>query len=135
MLQLDYPSDEFIAQFAKDHKLTAADVLRDIARLVAVHQMTVETKFLNDDCVLCGGVAMRFYGSRRFTVTDTDASYRLDDSVRGTGIHGDRRPCGGDRRVQRARVGRQARYPRDHRLSRTLKRIGKPHLDTQAARG
>jgi hypothetical protein len=79
MLQVDYPSDEFIAQFAKDHKLTAADVLRDIARLIAIHQMTVETRFLSDDCVLCGGVAMRFYGSRRFTVTDTDASYRLDD--------------------------------------------------------
>jgi Nucleotidyl transferase AbiEii toxin, Type IV TA system len=79
MLQVDYPSDEFIAQFAKAHRLTAADVLRDIARLIAIHQMTVEKKFLSDDCVLCGGVAMRFYGSRRFTVTDTDASYRLDD--------------------------------------------------------
>jgi hypothetical protein len=79
MLQVDYPSDEFITQFAKTHRLTAADVLRDIARLIAIHQMTLETKFLSDDCVLCGGVAMRFYGSRRFTVTDTDASYRLDD--------------------------------------------------------
>jgi predicted nucleotidyltransferase component of viral defense system len=79
MLELDYPSDAFIAQFARTHRLTPADVLRDIARLVAIHQMTVEAKFLNDNCVLCGGVAMRFYGSRRFTVTDTDASYRLDD--------------------------------------------------------
>ncbi len=79
MLELDYPSDAFIAQFARTHRLTPADVLRDIARLVAIHQMTVETKFLSDNCVLCGGVAMRFYGSRRFTVTDTDTSYRLGD--------------------------------------------------------
>jgi hypothetical protein len=79
MLELDYPSDEFIVEFARRHRLAPVDVLRDIARLVAIHQMTVESKFLNDNCVLCGGVAMRFYGSHRFTITDTDASYRLDD--------------------------------------------------------
>ena len=71
------------ARSLRRRRLTPADALRDIARLVAIHQMTVETKFLNDNCVLCGGVAMRFYGSRRFTVTDTDTdtdtSYRLDD--------------------------------------------------------
>jgi hypothetical protein len=79
MLELDYPSDEFIVAFANRHRFAPVDVLRDIARLVAIHQMTVESKFLNDNCVLCGGVAMRFYGSHRFTITDTDASYRLDD--------------------------------------------------------
>ena len=29
MLELDYPSDAFIAQFARTHRLTPADVLRD----------------------------------------------------------------------------------------------------------
>lgn len=59
MLELDYPSDTFIAQFARTHRLTPADVLRDIARLVAIHQMTVEAKFLNDNCVLCGANTRR----------------------------------------------------------------------------
>lgn len=78
-LELDYPSDEEIIEFAGDHGLDEVDVLRDIARLVAVHQMVTEKGYLNDDCVLCGGLAMRLYGSPRFTIMDTDVSYRLDE--------------------------------------------------------
>ena len=41
-LELDYPSDEEIIKFAGDHGLGEVDGLRDIARLVAVHQMVTE---------------------------------------------------------------------------------------------
>ena len=41
--------------------------------------MVTEKGCLNDDCVLCGGLAMRLYGSPRFTIMDTDVSYRLDE--------------------------------------------------------
>ncbi len=47
-------------------------------------------------------------------------------AVRGAGVHGRRRPRGGDRRVQRPRAGRQARHPRDHRLSNTPRRRRRP---------
>jgi hypothetical protein len=78
MLELDYPDDAEILAFATKHQLAPVDVLRDIARLVAIHQMATTKNYLNDNCVLCGGVAMRFYGSPRFTIMDTDASYRLE---------------------------------------------------------
>ena len=46
-------------------------------------------------------------------------------AVRGAGVHRHRRPRGRDRRVQRPRAGRQARHPRDHRLSDTATRASR----------
>ena len=40
-------------------------------------------------------------------------------AVRRAGVHGHRRPRRGDRRVQRPRAGREARHPRDQRLTDT----------------
>ena len=48
---------------------------------------------------------------------------RRRSAVRGAGVHRRRRPRGRDRRVQRPRAGRQARHPRDHRLSATARRV------------
>ena len=76
--QIDYPPAEEIVDFAAKHNLDNEDVLRDIARLIAIHEMATVKEFLNEDCVLCGGMAMRLYGSPRFSVPDTDISYRLD---------------------------------------------------------
>jgi hypothetical protein len=60
-----------------------ADIVRDIVRIVSIAKM-VSDGTLNDDWVLCGGMAMRLRGSPRFTRLDTDTSRRAgvpDDST------------------------------------------------------
>jgi hypothetical protein len=87
-LEIDYPSAGEIVAFAQAHRLAPQDVVRDIARLIAVHQMVVNKHFLNDDCVLCGGMGLRLRGSPRFTMMDTDISYRLDDFEEAIDLQG-----------------------------------------------
>ena len=77
--EIDYPSAKEITAYAERHHLAPTDVARDIARLIAIHQMVVDKHFLNEDCVLCGGMGLRLRGSHRYTIMDTDISYRLDD--------------------------------------------------------
>lgn len=55
--------------------LSAADLVRDIARIVTIAELCVRG-FLNDDCVITGGMALRLRGSNRFTMLDTDSSMR-----------------------------------------------------------
>ncbi|HWH44465.1 MAG TPA: nucleotidyl transferase AbiEii/AbiGii toxin family protein [Thermoleophilaceae bacterium] len=78
-LEIDYPPVEELAEFSRRHQVPLPDVLRDIARLVMLHQLATTKNYLGDDCVVCGGMAMRLYGSHRYTRYDTDLSYRLDD--------------------------------------------------------
>jgi len=55
--------------------LAAAEIVRDIVRLATIAELC-EQGFLNADCVLTGGMALRLRGSSRFTVFDTDCSMR-----------------------------------------------------------
>jgi nucleotidyltransferase AbiEii toxin of type IV toxin-antitoxin system len=70
-----YPDPDEIDAYAKENALDRADIVRDIARLVAIAHLC-DRGFLNQDCVLTGGMALRLRGSTRFTVYDTDSSIR-----------------------------------------------------------
>jgi hypothetical protein len=52
-----------------------SDIVRDIVRIISVAKMVADGA-LNEDWVLCGGMAMRLRGSPRFTRFDTDTSRR-----------------------------------------------------------
>lgn len=66
--------DEQIRKLVKAHPtLTQDRVVRDIARIHCLVHM-VEVGILGDDAVLTGGMAMRCYRSRRFSVYDSDTS-------------------------------------------------------------
>jgi hypothetical protein len=70
-----YPSRDEIDAFAQQWGLNPEWVVKDVVRLAAIHHM-LEQHFLNDDCVLTGGMALRCWGSTRFTIKDTDTSSR-----------------------------------------------------------
>lgn len=65
--------DRIRAMVRANERLTIELVVRDIVRIKFIFHL-VETGQLNDDTVLCGGMAMRCYGSSRMTVRDTDTS-------------------------------------------------------------
>ena len=66
--------DDQIRDLATGHRtLTEERVIRDIARIHCLIHM-VEVGILGDDAVLTGGMAMRCYKSRRFSVYDSDTS-------------------------------------------------------------
>jgi hypothetical protein len=48
-------------------------VLRDLARIATIFHLQDEG-FFDGQTVLAGGMALRCYGGRRFTVTDVDTS-------------------------------------------------------------
>jgi hypothetical protein len=75
-----WPDADAIERYATDYGLDEADIVRDIVRIVSIAHLT-ERRFLGEDCVLTGGMALRLRGSTRFTITDTDSSLRgrLDD--------------------------------------------------------
>lgn len=58
-------------------RLTIDLVVRDIVRIKFLFHL-LEQSLLNDATVVTGGMAMRCYGSRRFTVYDTDTSTSLE---------------------------------------------------------
>lgn len=70
-----YPDPDEIEAYADRFDLDPGDVVRDIARLAAIAHLC-EKGFLNEDCVLVGGMALRLRGSGRFTIFDTDTSLR-----------------------------------------------------------
>ena len=83
-MKVSFPLREEIQAVARGAQLPYSVAVRDIVRLVAVGQLCVKD-FLNDDCVLVGGMALRLRGSRRFTIFDTDSSTRrtpvTEDSI------------------------------------------------------
>jgi hypothetical protein len=69
--------DHIRALVDKNSRLTIELVVRDIVRIKFIFHL-LETKKLSDDTVLCGGMAMRCYGSSRMSVRDTDTSTKLE---------------------------------------------------------
>lgn len=74
-MNINFPTREEMRNFSREHGLEYSDVVRDVVRLAAVANMRAEN-FLNEDCVLVGGMALRLRGSNRFTIFDTDSSVR-----------------------------------------------------------
>jgi hypothetical protein len=74
-VNVSFPLRGEIQAVAKNAGLPYSDAVRDIVRLVAVAQLCSKS-FLNEDCVLVGGMALRLRGSSRFTIFDTDSSTR-----------------------------------------------------------
>lgn len=70
---IDYPQDERLREQAKQHDLQAPVLIRDIVRVVEVLNLRAE-RFFNKRSVLSGSMALRCFGSPRFTVYDADFS-------------------------------------------------------------
>jgi hypothetical protein len=74
-VKVAFPLRQEIQAVAERAGLPYSDAVRDIVRLVAVSQLC-DKGFLDEDCVLVGGMALRLRGSKRFTIFDTDSSTR-----------------------------------------------------------
>jgi predicted nucleotidyltransferase component of viral defense system len=70
-----FPQQPELRDLVRRTGIAYEDVVRDVVRLVAIAQLQT-TKFLSEDCVLVGGMALRLRGSNRFTIFDTDSSTR-----------------------------------------------------------
>ena len=74
-MNIAFPSREEMRDFSRENDVAYSDTVRDVVRLTAIAHLS-ESNFLNKDCVLVGGMAMRLRGSNRFTIFDTDSSLR-----------------------------------------------------------
>jgi hypothetical protein len=70
---IDYPEDDRLREQAKQHDLQAPVLIRDIVRVVEVLNLRAQ-RFFNKRSVLSGSMALRCFGSPRFTVYDADFS-------------------------------------------------------------
>jgi hypothetical protein len=70
---IDYPEDQQLREQASRHDLQAPVLIRDIVRVVEVLNLRAE-RFFNKHSVLSGSMALRCFGSPRFTVYDADFS-------------------------------------------------------------
>ena len=70
---IDYPKDDRLREQAKQHDLQAPVLIRDIVRVVEVLNLRAQ-RFFNKRSVLSGSMALRCFGSPRFTVYDADFS-------------------------------------------------------------
>jgi Nucleotidyl transferase AbiEii toxin, Type IV TA system len=70
---IDYPEDQQLREQAGRHDLQAPVLIRDIVRVVEVLNLRAE-RFFNKRSVLSGSMALRCFGSPRFTVYDADFS-------------------------------------------------------------
>lgn len=70
---IDYPEDRQLREQATRHDLQAPVLIRDIVRVVEVLNLRAQ-RFFNKDSVLSGSMALRCFGSPRFTVYDADFS-------------------------------------------------------------
>src|SRR5580658_4120700 len=70
---IDYPDDERLREQASLHDLQAPVLIRDVVRVVEVLNLRAE-RFFNKRSVLSGSMALRCFGSPRFTVYDADFS-------------------------------------------------------------
>lgn len=74
-MNVSFPNRNEMRAFSREHGIAYNDTVRDVVRLAAIAHLT-DRNFLNTDCVLVGGMAMRLRGSTRFTIFDTDSSIR-----------------------------------------------------------
>lgn len=70
---IDYPEDQQLREQAGRHDLQAPVLIRDIVRVVEVLNLRAQ-RFFNKRSVLSGSMALRCFGSPRFTVYDADFS-------------------------------------------------------------
>jgi hypothetical protein len=70
---IDYPEDQQLREQASRHDLQAPVLVRDIVRVVEVLNLRAQ-RFFNKRSVLSGSMALRCFGSPRFTVYDADFS-------------------------------------------------------------
>ena len=70
-----WPDADDVERYAATYGLDEADIVRDIVRIVSIAHLRTSS-FLNEDCVLTGGMGFRLRGSSRFTIKDTDSSLR-----------------------------------------------------------
>lgn len=78
---------QILAYVAQLPAVTTERVIRDIARLICIRRL-LDTTVLNEDVVLCGGMAMRCLRSTRYSVYDTDTSAKrpIDDATLAAAI-------------------------------------------------
>lgn len=78
---IEYPDDDLVLQEAERHGLPEPVLIRDLVRIVEV--MNLERQgFFGKESVLAGSMALRCFGSPRFTVYDADFSTSEDASPR-----------------------------------------------------
>jgi hypothetical protein len=70
---IEDPSDRDRHREADEHGLPDAVLIRDLARIVEVLNLKAQG-FFSEDSVMAGSMALRCYGSPRFTVFDADFS-------------------------------------------------------------
>jgi hypothetical protein len=70
---INYPVDRAISEQTQIHGLSEPVVVRDLVRVVEVLNLK-QQGFFNKDSVLAGSMALRCFGSPRFTVYDADFS-------------------------------------------------------------
>ena len=76
---IEYPDDRRSREVVQKHDLTNAVLVRDIVRVVEV--LNLKTKdFFSKRSVLSGSMALRCFGSPRFTVFDADFSTTRPES-------------------------------------------------------
>jgi hypothetical protein len=74
---IQYPDDEAILDQARRHGLPPDVLVRDLVRMVEVLNLR-DRSFFNKRSVLAGSMALRSFGSPRFTVFDADFSTSRD---------------------------------------------------------
>jgi hypothetical protein len=74
---IDYPDDRASSAEAKRHGLDDVVLIRDLARIVEVLNLDSQD-FFSAKSVMAGSMALRCYGSPRFTVFDADFSTTHD---------------------------------------------------------
>lgn len=70
---IDYPRDREVTQQATLHDIPPAVLIRDLVRVVEVLNLKNQA-FFGETSVLAGSMALRCFGSPRFTVYDADFS-------------------------------------------------------------
>jgi hypothetical protein len=70
---IDYPEDDRLREQADEHGLQASVLIRDVVRVVELLNLRAR-EFFNKRSVLSGSMALRCFGSPRFTVYDADFS-------------------------------------------------------------
>jgi hypothetical protein len=81
---IDYPEDQQLREQASRHDLQAPVLIRDIVRVVEVLNLRAE-RFFNKRSVLSGSMALRCFGSPRFTSTTPTSHVRANR--RPTGVN------------------------------------------------
>lgn len=74
---INFPDDQSAAAWARSHKMPIESLMRDIARLVEILNLDAQG-FFHERSVLSGSMALRSFGSTRFTTYDTDLSTSAD---------------------------------------------------------